>query len=70
MKCKIDKVKFQRGLDNILGNAMKHSSVGIEIYIALSNEKGSYKIIIVNNGVGIPQEIVNDIFPYLLFEMI
>ena len=62
MECKIDKVQFQRVLDNILGNAMKHNPVGTEIYVALSNEKGSYKIIIADNGVGISQEIVNDIF--------
>lgn len=62
MECKIDKVQFQRVLDNILGNAMKHNPVGTEIYVALSGERGSYKIIIADNGVGIPQEIVNDIF--------
>lgn len=62
MECKIDKVQFQRVLDNILGNAMKHNPVGTEIYVALSNEKGSYKIIIADNGVGIPQDIVNYIF--------
>lgn len=62
MECKIDKVQFQRVLDNILGNAMKHNPVGTEIYVALSNKGGSYKIIIADNGVGIPQEIINDIF--------
>ena len=62
MECKIDKIQFQRVLDNILGNAMKHNPVGTEIYVALSGERGSYKIIIADNGVGIPQEIVNNIF--------
>ena len=67
MKCKIDKIQFQRVLDNILGNAMKHNPVGTEIYVALSNEGEGYKIIIADNGVGIPQEIINDIFsPFIV----
>ena len=57
MKCKIDKIQFQRVLDNILGNAMKHNPVGTRIYVALSNK----------DEVGIPQEIINDIFsPFIV----
>ena len=67
MECKIDKIQFQRVLDNILGNAMKHNPVGTEIYVVLSNEGEGYKIIIADNGVGIPQEIINDIFsPFIV----
>ena len=67
MKCKIDKIQFQRVLDHILGNAMKHNPVGTKIYVALSNKEDGYKIIIADNGVGIPQEIINDIFsPFIV----
>ena len=67
MEYKIDKVQFQRALDNILGNAMKHNPIGTQIYVALINKEEGYKIIIADNGVGIPQEIINDIFsPFIV----
>lgn len=67
MEYKIDKVQFQRALDNILGNAMKHNPIGTQIYVALINKEEGYKIIIADNGVGIPQDIINNIFsPFIV----
>lgn len=62
LEFKLDKVQFQRVLDNILGNIIKHNPSGTEIYVELKECKGKYKIIIADNGVGIPKEIRDNIF--------
>lgn len=67
LECKIDTVQFQRVLDNLLGNSMKHNPVGTKIYVSLSVVKNKYKIIIADNGVGIPKEISENIFsPFIV----
>lgn len=67
LECKIDTVQFQRVLDNLLGNSMKHNPVGTKIYVSLSVVKNKYRIIIADNGVGIPKEISENIFsPFIV----
>ena len=62
LEFKLDKVQFQRVLDNILGNSMKHNPPGTEIYVELKEVNNNYKIIIADNGTGIPKEIRDNIF--------
>ncbi|MGL5381665.1 HAMP domain-containing sensor histidine kinase, partial [Clostridium sp.] len=62
LKYKIDKVQFQRALDNLLGNSIKHNPKETKIYIGLKEEESFYKIIIADTGVGIPKEISENIF--------
>ena len=45
-------VVFQRVLDNLLGNSIKHNTVGTKIYVNLSIVGEKYKIIIADNGLG------------------
>lgn len=67
LEFKLDKIQFQRVLDNLLGNSMKHNPVGTTIYISLKIEKDKYRIIIADNGVGIPKEIMDNIFsPFIV----
>lgn len=60
--CNIDKVQFQRILDNLLGNVIKHNPKGTTIYLKLISECNNYKIVLADNGVGISEEIANNIF--------
>lgn len=62
LEFKLDKVQFQRVLDNILGNSMKHNPLGTELYVELKEVNNNYKIIIADNGTGIPKEIRDNIF--------
>ena len=67
MECRIDKIQFQRVLDNLLGNSIKHNTVGTKIYVNLSIVGEKYKIIIADNGVGISKEIRSNIFsPFIV----
>lgn len=60
--CNIDKVQFLRILDNLLENSVKHNPKGTTIYFELIRENDNYKIIVADNGVGIPEEISKNIF--------
>ena len=63
----IDRIQFQRALDNLLVNSMKHNPIGTKIYISLRIEKDRYRIIIADNGLGIPKEIRDNIFsPFIV----
>ena len=67
MECRIDKIQFQRVLDNLLGNSIKHNTVGTKIYVNLSIVGEKYKIIIADNGLGISKEIRSNIFsPFIV----
>lgn len=67
LEFKVDKIQFQRVLDNILGNSIKHNPRGTEIFVQLGVSEQSYKIIISDNGVGISEEIRKDIFsPFIV----
>lgn len=62
MEVELDKLQFQRVLDNILGNSIKHNKKGSNIYVSLSKISDSYEIIIADDGKGIPREIAGNIF--------
>lgn len=63
----IDKVQFQRVLDNILGNSIKHNPKGTKIFVSLKGYSRKYEIIIADNGIGIPKEIAKNIFePFIV----
>lgn len=49
-------------LNNLISNAFKYSPNKMPIYIRLSDEKQYYKIYVKDNGIGIPQDSVANLF--------
>ena len=65
--CNIDKELFGRLYDNIISNAINHNDVGTKILFKICNEKENIKIIIADNGVGIPDSIKENLFePFVI----
>lgn len=65
--CNVDKLQLKRAFDNIVNNSLKHNPKGTKIFVDVDdfekqNEKAFVKIVIADNGVGIPQEIAKNIF--------
>ena len=59
---KFDEIQLKRVFENIVSNSIKHNNEGTIIAISLKEEEKYYKIIIEDNGVGIPKDIVENIF--------
>ena len=57
-----DGVQMRRVFDNIFSNALKHNPKGTTIYVTLQQTERSIRIEIGDNGVGIPQEIRENLF--------
>ena len=57
-----DEVQFSRVLDNILTNALKHNPKGTTIYVTLQQTERAVQIELGDNGVGIPEEIKEQLF--------
>lgn len=60
--CKIDEVQLKRAFENIISNSIKHNEEGITLYIYFIEKKDYCKIIIGDNGIGIPKEIKENVF--------
>ncbi len=58
----IDRDKMIQVFDNILSNAIKYSPEGGTITISLKKNKENYTISVSDQGVGIPQENISQIF--------
>lgn len=62
-----DGVQLRRVFDNIFSNAMKHNPKGTTIYFTLQQSERSIRIEIGDNGVGIPEEIRDNLFdPFMV----
>ena len=57
-----DEVQFSRVLDNILANALKHNPKGTTIYLTLQQTERTIQLEVGDNGVGIPEEIKEQLF--------
>lgn len=67
--CNIDQVQLRRAFGNILGNATKHNPPGTSLYFILKPEESQVRILLADNGIGIPQKIRNTIFtPFVVGE--
>lgn len=62
MICEFDDVQLKRAFNNIINNSIKHNKEGTTIGISLKEESNNYKILIYDDGVGIPEAIVSNIF--------
>ncbi|MGL4374108.1 MAG: ATP-binding protein [Turicibacter sp.] len=58
----IDKIQLQRAFDNILGNSLKHNPKGTTLKVVLEECDQKTKVILADNGVGIPSDIIDTIF--------
>lgn len=57
-----DSILLKRILDNIVGNAEKHTSEGTPIYLQLSNLNSKVQLQIRDEGQGIPKEELDNLF--------
>jgi two-component system sensor histidine kinase VicK len=60
--CELNRSKFIRALDNLFSNALKFTGKGGQIKIILSNKERKAKIAVCDSGIGIPDELKNEIF--------
>lgn len=60
--CNIDKVQLKRVFENIVSNTLKHNNEGISILFEVEILEDKVKIIIADNGCGIPKDIAKSIF--------
>lgn len=62
-----DPVQMRRVFDNILANALKHNPSGTIIFMTIQQTDRSIRIEIGDNGVGIPQELKENLFdPFIV----
>ncbi len=60
--CMLDRVSFLRVYENITSNAVKHNPKGTKLYFCIKAKSESVVVQIADNGVGIPSELVANIF--------
>lgn len=60
--CLSDPDRLTQVMNNLLSNAIKYSPVGSEIQIAMTHTHGGYRISVLDNGIGIPEESLESIF--------
>jgi len=58
----IDRDKFRRVLENLLSNAVKFTNEDGQVTITLKEEKGKAVLLVHDNGIGIPAELVATVF--------
>ena len=62
-----DRFQLKRVFENIISNSVKVNPQGTTIYAAMKQEDGKIKIYLGDNGVGIPDNIRDDIFnPFIV----
>lgn len=62
LRAKVDTLRIEQVLDNVLDNAIKFSTDGGDIEVVLSDTRGGLRIAIRDHGVGIPPERRDRIF--------
>jgi len=62
MMYKIDPAEMERAVGNIIENAVKYNGEGTEIRIELYDDQEQIKLLVSDNGVGIPKSQFTDIF--------
>ncbi|KQL37435.1 sensor histidine kinase KdpD [Psychrobacillus sp. FJAT-21963] len=58
----IDPKLFERVLDNLVGNAIKHTPKGTKVYLKVNQMKDTVQLIIWDEGKGIPKEELESLF--------
>lgn len=62
--CNIDELQMERVFSNLIENAIKYNDAGTTIYVKAEeiSEEGTWKVIIGDNGIGIPERLRDTIF--------
>ncbi|MBC9931618.1 sensor histidine kinase [Chitinophaga qingshengii] len=58
----VDKTHLANAINNLVDNAIKYSRDQVQLYISCSEENGVLKIIVRDNGIGIPRSYQENIF--------
>lgn len=64
IKIHIDSLLMTRALSNLIENAIKFSPLNAEIYLKTNLEDDKICILVEDSGIGIPKEMIKDIFNY------
>ena len=56
-----DKDLIKRAVENLLNNSVNHNPDGCNIHVSLSQEDGKISILVADDGMGVPQEKLNNI---------
>lgn len=68
--CDTDTIQLERALDNIVNNSVKHNPKGTTLYFILEPGVEHVRILLADNGIGIPPEIQRVIFdPFVVGEV-
>ncbi len=59
---KVDKKQFMDLINNLIDNAIKYSKTPRNISVTTMRKRGQFKIIVKDNGIGIPSELTTKIF--------
>lgn len=59
---KLDRIQLRRAFENILSNAIKHNPKGTTLYVKIYEEADSIKIILADDGLGIPKHLTKEVF--------
>lgn len=62
MFCRLDQLQFRRVLDNLISNALRHNRLGTALRFQVTEENGCARLIMADNGAGIPPERAKRIF--------
>lgn len=58
----VDGAKVERVLENLLRNAVKHTPAGTSIHVAATARAGGLRLVVEDDGPGVPTELVERIF--------
>ena len=58
----VDKNLWGKAVSNIVGNAVRHSPDGAQVYIELENSDGRQTLVVTNTGAAIPEEDMKHLF--------
>lgn len=59
---KLNQIKFQRILDNLIQNSLKYNRNDFKLFIGLQIHATYYELTLADNGIGIPEEYHDSIF--------
>lgn len=62
ISCALDIMALRRGLDNLVNNSIRHNPRGTTLSVSLMLDSGKVRIVISDNGSGIPAELRKSIF--------
>ena len=62
ISAKVNAEKIARVVSNLITNAVKFSSDGMDINVSLSSDGENFKIVVQDQGIGIPQHLQEKVF--------